>query len=434
MQTNQIPVITVSYNSPDLIEALLRTFRQFYSNKVYVIDGSRPEVATQIGAIAARFPDVEFIPFGYNIHHGPGMTWAVHNLNLQGQALFLDSDVEIVKDGFLETLQAELEPGMWGVGSTQRVNERGYDEPDDGPIHYLHPACMLVNLDVMRQWPLPIKHGAPNIQTMLALNHSGNAHLYKHVQWVREDFEGRTTPHFIKHPWQGTVKRTGGYHYDMPAPDGSVDPYLLHFVPTDAAKVIDVGCGNGLFAKAYRARHPICQYLGVELDPQLADQARPHCDFVFNMDITKPTRQFDTYAAGADCWILGDVLTSLPDPWALLSDIRRRSAPGTRVVVSVRNAQHWSVQARLAVGDLHYRDDTPVRPHDLRLFTRATLLDLLRQTGFELATGSPEVRDEPAREQWLPAIRALAAAGGNDPEQAAQDALAWQYVCVATLV
>ena len=54
MQTNQIPVITVSYNSPDLIEALLRTFRQFYSNKVYVIDGSRPEVATQIGAIAAH--------------------------------------------------------------------------------------------------------------------------------------------------------------------------------------------------------------------------------------------------------------------------------------------------------------------------------------------------------------------------------------------
>jgi GT2 family glycosyltransferase len=46
-----IPVVTVSYNSPDLIEALLRTFRQFYPNKVYVIDGSRPEIAEQIAPV-----------------------------------------------------------------------------------------------------------------------------------------------------------------------------------------------------------------------------------------------------------------------------------------------------------------------------------------------------------------------------------------------
>jgi hypothetical protein len=155
---------------------------------------------------------------------------------------------------------------------------------------------------------------------------------------------------------------------------------------------------------------------------------------VFNMDIMRPTRQFDTYADGADCWILGDVLTSLQHPWALLADIRRRSAPGARVVVSVRNVQHWSIQARLAIGDLHYRDDTPVRTGDVRLFTRSTLLDALRYAGFELAAGSPEIRDEPARERWLPAIRALAAAGGNDPELAVQDALPWQFVCVATAV
>lgn len=434
MNIANIPVVTVSYNSPDLIEALLRTFRQFYQNKVYVIDGSRPDISGVIGQVASRFDNVEFIPFGYNIHHGPGMTWAVHNLGLTGQVLFLDSDVEIVKAGFLESLQAELKPGMWGVGSTQRTNEDGYDRPDDGVINYLHPACMLVNIDVMRQWPLPIKHGAPNIQTMLALHRTGNTHLYKHIQWVREDFEGRTQPHYIKHPWQGTVKRTGGYHYDMPAPDGTVDPYLLHFVPADAGKIIDVGCGNGLFAKAYRARHPICHYLGVEIDQALANEARPHCDFVFNMDITQPTAQFDTYAAGADCWILGDVLTSLADPAALLAAIRRRSAPGTRLVVSVRNAQHWSVQARLAIGDLRYQPGTQLQPQDLHLFTRGTMLDMLRQAGFELSGGTPVIRDEPARDSWLPAIRTLAAASGNDPELAVQDAMAAHFVFAATAI
>lgn len=434
MQTNDIPVITVSYNSPDLIEALLRTFRQFYPNKVYIIDGSRPDVAAQIAQIAARYDNVVFIPFGYNIHHGPGMTWAVHNLGLQDQALFLDSDVEVVRGGFIESLQAELEPGMWGVGSTQRVNEQGYDRLEDGPVHYLHPACMLVNLPVLRQWPLPIKHGAPNIQAMLALHRSGNAHLFKHVEWVRHDFWSGEAPNYLKHPWQGTVRRTGGYHYDMPAPDGSVDPYMLHFAPGDAAKIVDVGCGSGLFAKAYRDMHPICQYLGVELDPGLANEARPHCDFVFNMDIAHPTEQFRTYTAGADCWILGDVLTSLADPWALLADIRQHSAPGTRIVVSLPNFQHWSVQARLAVGDLRYQPDTLPRLTDLRLFTRGTLMDMLHRAGFQMIAGSPVIRDEPARDSWLPGIRALAAAGGNDPEQAAQDASAWSYVLVAAAV
>ena len=38
---DQIPIVTVSYNAPDLIEALLRTLRQFCPNPVYVIDGSR---------------------------------------------------------------------------------------------------------------------------------------------------------------------------------------------------------------------------------------------------------------------------------------------------------------------------------------------------------------------------------------------------------
>jgi SAM-dependent methyltransferase len=433
MQTNQIPVVTVSYNSPDLIEALLSTFRQFYANKVYVIDGSRPEIAAQIGPVTQRFENVEFIPFGYNIHHGPGMAWAIENLPLADQVLFLDSDVEIKRPGFLETMQEALKPGMWGVGGIQQVNQHGYDEPETGAVAYLHPACMLVNMDVVRQWPLPIKHGAPLITTMLALHRAGRRDLIGHLDWIKDDFHSPEAIHYIKHPWQGTVKRTGGYHYDLPAAGAEVDPYLLHFMPPDARRVVDVGCGDGAFAKAYRARFPICRYTGIERDAARADMARPHCDYVFHADFEAPGAQGErllAHVAGADCWVLGDVLTELRDPAAALAAIRRCIAPDGKLIIGIRNAQHWSVQAALALGNLAYQEGGAVGPRDLHLFTRATTLDTVRAAGFEFVTGSPVIRDEPGRDAYLAAIRALAQASGNDGELAVQDASAWRYVIV----
>ncbi|MBB3117533.1 methyltransferase domain-containing protein [Pseudoduganella violacea] len=431
MSTAHIPVITVSYNSPDLIERLLRTFRQFYANKVYVIDGSNPDIALQIKAIAVSFPNVEFIAFGYNIHHGPGMSWAIQNLGLEGQVLFLDSDVEIVNGGMIESLQSGLTPEMWGAGGIQQVNEQGYDRPEDGAVAYLHPACMLVNIDVVRQWPLPIKHGAPLVQTMLALHQAGKAHLLKHMDWVKDDFGPETGRHYIRHTWQGTVIRTGGYHYDLPAADSTLDQHLLAFVPADAQKLVEVGCHNGVFAKAYRAAHPICNYTGVEADPVQANLARPHCDYVFNLDIEQADEKFYAHVAGADCWILGDVLSSLRDPWAMLARIRRQLKPGGTVVASLRNFQHWSMQARLAVGDLRYQPGTVLDLPDVRVFTRGTILDMFQQAGFRIAGGTPVIREEAGREAFLPALRALAEASGSDPDTAVQDALPWQYIILA---
>ena len=59
----------------------------------------------------------------------------------------------MINPGFIESLQGRLQPEMYGVGNLHIVNQQGYDRPDDGTVRYLHPACMLVNLDVARLWP-----------------------------------------------------------------------------------------------------------------------------------------------------------------------------------------------------------------------------------------------------------------------------------------
>ncbi|GJI93148.1 O-linked N-acetylglucosamine transferase family protein [Duganella hordei] len=431
LPASQIPIVTVSYNAPDLVEALLSSLRKFYPNRVYIIDGSNPDIAEKIRAMAAGYDNVEFIAFGYNIHHGPGMTWAINNLGLKGEVLFLDSDVEVVNPGFIESLQSHLKPGMYGAGHLRIVSEGGYENPVANPIRYLHPACMLVNLDVARLWPLPIKHGAPMIQTMLAIHRAGAHHLIEAVDWVDQDFSRESRRVFLKHDWQGTVIRTGGYHYDLPTASAQINQDLLSMVPADARKLVDVGCHDGAFAKAYRQRNPICNYTGIERDPAPANAARPHCDFVFDQDIESASPEFWSHVSGADCWILGEVLEHMNDPWALLTKIRSNMAPGGRVVAAIQNFQHWSIQARLNAGDLRYGQGAAMNKGHKRIFTRGAMLDLFLQSGFKIAGGSSRIPEEPARDKYLPAIRLMAQASGVDPEIAVEDALAPQYILVA---
>ncbi|WGG50707.1 methyltransferase domain-containing protein [Rugamonas sp. DEMB1] len=428
-----IPIITVSYNAPDLIAALLGSLRKFYTNRVYIVDGSNPDVAEQIRAVAARFDNVEFIPFGYNIHHGPGLAWAINHLGLSGEVLFLDSDVEIVNPGFLESLRSHLRPGMYGVGGIQPVNEQGYDRAD-GVVRYLHPACMLTNIDVVRQWPMPIKHGAPLIATMLAIHRAGRPELIGTIDWVSNDFSRDPKRVYIKHDWQGTVIRTGGYHYDMPTASAQINADLLSFVPLEAGKLVELGCRDGAFAKAYKARNPICDYTGIERAPGLAHAARPHCEFVFNQDIEHAGAELWDHVKGADCWVLDEALEQLNDPWTLLAKIRANMAPGGRLIAAMRNFQHWSTQAHLNAGDLRYQPGAALDPARLRLFTRGAMLDMFQRAGFQVSGGSARILDEPAREKYLPAIRLMAQASGIDPVIAVEDALPWQYILALVAV
>ena len=46
----------------------------------------------------------------------------------------------------------------------------------------------------------------------------------------------------------------------------------------------------------------------------------------------------------SDCWIFGDCLEHLRDPWRVLTRIRERIDGDGSLVTCIPNAQHWSVQ------------------------------------------------------------------------------------------
>lgn len=216
--TEDIPFITVCFNTPDLINDLVKSIRQFYKNKIYIIDGSDTEISNQISCNLAIEKNIEQIKFNFNIHHGPGMAWAIDNLDLPEIALFIDSDMFILRNGFLEDMLSALETNMYGVGRVQPVNIDGFDIKEDvkGSIQipYLHPALMLCNTQVMKEWPRPIKHGAPMVKAMTALHNANKSHLLKHIQWVDDDIHQTPNPSFVVHAGRGTVLNSGSYNLD----------------------------------------------------------------------------------------------------------------------------------------------------------------------------------------------------------------------------
>lgn len=445
MSPHDIPVVSVSYNSPELLLGLLASFRKFYRNPIHIVDGSDPQHLAKIREVAAGFDNVHLHAMEYNIHHGPGLAWAIQNLNLSGPVLFMDTDIVVLKEGFIEALMAALQPGDYGAGGVAYVNRDGFDtDYAYGAIAYLHPPCMLCNVEVMRQWPMPIKHGAPMVAAMRALHDAGKSELLRNLEWCANDVLMGTQKIFIDHIGKGTSTATGGYHLEewmaemaakrasdaaaAAARAGSYNPDLLALMPATATKVLEVGCSTGALAQAFKTTHADSDYWGIEFDPKAAEIARRHCSQVMALDVEGMSDKELAELSSRNCWVFGDVLEHLRDPWRLLARIRQVMPADGCIVASVPNAQHWSLQAKLSVGDFRYTDGGLMDRTHLRWFTRVTLLEMFQNAGFRIDAGKPRIFNEPGREKALPAIRLMAEALGVSPEQAVADALPLQYV------
>lgn len=212
------------------------------------------------------------------------------------------------------------------------------------------------------------------------------------------------------------------------------NPALLKAIPDTCSRVVEVGCSSGALAKAYSKKNPGCVYTGIEIDPDYADVARQFCNEVICANVEDLAEEEFLRLFPSDCWVFGDTLEHLYDPWSLLRRIKPRLSTNGQIIACVPNAQHWSIQVNLSCGFFRYANEGLMDRTHIRWFTRKTLIDLFESTGYKITEGFPRIFDEPIREKFLPTIRALAVAGGANPDEAISDAIPLQWVVKAVPV
>lgn len=207
---------------------------------------------------------------------------------------------------------------------------------------------------------------------------------------------------------------------------------LLAFIPRHSKRLIEVGCSSGALAREFKSLAPEANYFGVEIDLNYAELAKRFCNDVAVLDIEKADEDFWKSMADRDCWIFGDTLEHLQNPWLILKKIHDIVPIDGVVVACIPNAQHWSLQAKLSIGDFRYENSGLMDRTHLRWFTRQTIVELFDRAGFIIEEGLPRIFDEPQREPFLPLIGQMAKLAGSDPELAIADSLPLQYVVRAT--
>lgn len=218
------------------------------------------------------------------------------------------------------------------------------------------------------------------------------------------------------------MKQTPLYSY--------VNQDILKMMDNNYKRVVEVGCMDGALAKAYREKNAGCRYTGIEINDDYAKAARSSCSETITGNIEDFNDDSFDQLFPSDCWIFGDVLEHLYDPWKLLGRIREKILPGAHIIACVPNAQHWSIQAMLNSGQFRYKDTGLMDRTHIRWFTRITLIEMFQSGGFKIVEGAPIVAHQPP-DAYLPAIRQMAVVNGIDPAMAVNDSLAYQWVVKA---
>lgn len=107
-------------------------------------------------------------------------------------------------------------------------------------------------------------------------------------------------------------------------------------------RVLDAGCGVGIYAVHLLRRFPHATLLGIDLSPlqlsaaaDLAKQFHVSDRAEFQaMDLTSPTLEANL-TGGWDVILIPEVLEHLPQPAPVLKTLRNRLAPGGQMIISV---------------------------------------------------------------------------------------------------
>jgi 2-polyprenyl-3-methyl-5-hydroxy-6-metoxy-1,4-benzoquinol methylase len=159
-------------------------------------------------------------------------------------------------------------------------------------------------------------------------------------------------------------------------------PEMLPFIPSEAKKLLDIGCSTGLFGEQIKSRQT-AEIWGVELNEKATIQAIGRLDKIITGNILEvlddlPNDYFD-------CIIFNDLLEHLIDPYSLLSQIQKKLTSGGIIVSSIPNVRFiLNLRELLLYKDWRYVDFGILDRTHLRFFTFKSIQYMFTLLGYEI--------------------------------------------------
>jgi glycosyltransferase involved in cell wall biosynthesis len=202
--SSQVTAVIINFQTPDLTATAVSSFRTSYSSvPLLLIDnGSSDGSAETFATLIERWPDTtSLIRNATNFHHGPAMDQAVRAARTP-LVLFLDSDCEVLRGGFVEAMEQLLLEDHHNYVTGKRIwmNDRGFDVDETPGAHlYIRPICMMLRRNIYLTLPPFERHGAPCLANFVEASRHGLRLLHFPVE------------SYVRHKGRGTAGRHG-YH------------------------------------------------------------------------------------------------------------------------------------------------------------------------------------------------------------------------------
>ena len=165
-----------------------------------------------------------------------------------------------------------------------------------------------------------------------------------------------------------------GYH-DLPRRE------ILELIPTNARRVLDLGCGTGALGRALKERQQ-CHVTGIELNKEAFDIAKTNIDVCLcdNLNRYDPALTPVKY----DCIIFADILEHLVSPYAVLKKFTSVLTDDGVVIASIPNIGHPLILKNLQRGLFRYESAGILDITHLRFFTKTSIFQMFCTAGLKI--------------------------------------------------
>lgn len=158
---------------------------------------------------------------------------------------------------------------------------------------------------------------------------------------------------------------------------------MLEFIPLSAKKILDVGCGEGVFINQIKKRQEI-EAWGVEINTDIADKAKPVFHKLYNAAIEDVIPQLPKNYF--DCIIFNDVLEHTVNPLLILKLIKENLKQDACIVSSIPNVRYMPNLYQLLIHkDWKYDEKGGILDDThLRFFTKKSIIRLFDDAGYQI--------------------------------------------------